>query len=54
MYGLLGQYLAETTIWKSWIWGWKKRHIEKIPFKVVQTKFLEMHIANQKLSFDIF
>ncbi len=28
--------------------------IEKIIFKVVQMKFLVMHIANQKLSFDIF
>ncbi len=29
-------------------------NIEKIIFKVVQIKFLEMHINNQKLSFDIF
>ncbi len=29
-------------------------NIEKIPFKVVQMKFLAMHITNQKLSFDIF
>ncbi len=28
--------------------------IEKITFKVVQMKFLAMHITNQKLSFDIF
>ncbi len=28
--------------------------IEKIIFKVVQMKFLAMHITNQKLSFDIF
>ncbi len=28
--------------------------IEKITFKVVQIKFLTMHIINQKLSFDIF
>ncbi len=27
---------------------------EKIAFKVVQIKFLAMHITNQKLSFDIF
>ncbi len=27
---------------------------EKITFKVVQMKFLAMHITNQKLSFDIF
>ncbi len=29
-------------------------NIEKIAFKVVQMKFLAMHITNQKLSFDIF
>ncbi len=27
---------------------------KKIAFKVVQIKFLAMHITNQKLSFDIF
>ncbi len=32
----------------------KNRNIEKIIFKVVQIKFLAMHITNQKLSFDIF
>ncbi len=32
----------------------KKRNIEKIAFKVVQMKFLAIHITNQKLSFDIF
>ncbi len=32
----------------------KHLNIEKIIFKVVQMKFLEMHINNQKLSFDIF
>ncbi len=31
-----------TTIWKSGIWGCKK-----ITFKVVQIKFLAMHITNQ-------
>ncbi len=30
------------------------RNIEKIIFKVVQMKFLAMHITNQKLRFDIF
>ncbi len=29
-------------------------NIEKIIFKVVQIKFLAMHITNQKLSFNIF
>ncbi len=32
----------------------KNLNIEKITFKVVQMKFLAMHINNQKLSFDIF
>ncbi len=45
----------DTTIWKSAIWGCKKnQNIEKITFKIVQIKFLAMHITNQKLSFDIF
>ncbi len=39
----------------SGIWGCKKKKkIEKIAFKVVQMKFLAMHITNQKWSFDIF
>ncbi len=29
-------------------------YIEKIAFKVVQMKFLAMHITNQKWSFDVF
>ncbi len=32
----------------------RNQNIEKIIFKVVQMKFLAMHINNQKLSFDIF
>ncbi len=45
----------DATIWKSGIWGSKKNlNIEKITFKVVQMKFLAMHITNQKLRFDIF
>ncbi len=32
----------------------KNVYIEKIIFKVVQIKFLAMHITNPKLSFDIF
>ncbi len=38
---MIGQYL-------------KGCNIEKIIFKVVQMKFLAMHINNQKLSFYIF
>ncbi len=32
----------------------KNLNIEKIAFKVVQIKFLAMHITNQKLCIDIF
>ncbi len=32
----------------------KYLNIEKIAFKVVQIKFLAMHITSQNLSFDIF
>ncbi len=32
----------------------KNQNIEKIIFKVVQIKFLAMHITNNTLSFDIF
>ncbi len=32
----------------------KNQNIEKIAFKVVQMKFLAMHITNKKISFDIF
>ncbi len=46
----VGQYLK--------IWNLRKQkknlNIEKIIFKVVQMKFLAMHITNQKFSFDIF
>ncbi len=44
-------FVWDTTIWISAIWG---QNIEKIAFKVVQIKFLAMHITNQKLHFDIF
>ncbi len=45
---MIGQYLAENLRVQ------KNLNIEKIIFKVVQMKFLAMHITNQKLSFDIF
>ncbi len=32
----------------------KNRNIEQIIFKVVQVKFLAMHITNQKICFNIF
>ncbi len=39
----------DTIIWKSGIWGSKKKNlnIEKFTFKVVQMKSLAMHITNQ-------
>ncbi len=46
---MIGQYLK---IWN--LREQKNLNIEKIIFKVVQIKFLAMHITNQKLSFDIF
>ncbi len=57
MYGLLGY----DNIWPIYnylkIWNLrvqKNLNTEKITFKVVQMKFLAIHITNQKLSFDIF
>ncbi len=56
MYGLLGS----DNIWpryNSKIWNLraqKNLNIEKIAFKVVQIKFLAIHIAKQKWSFNIF
>ncbi len=46
---MIGQYLQ---IWN--LREQKNLNIEKIIFKVVQMKFLAMHITIQKLSFDIF
>ncbi len=52
----IGQYLAEIQLFENLeSEGAKKnQNIEKIAFKIVQIKFLAMHITNQKLSFDIF
>ncbi len=47
---MIGQYLK---IWNLRVQK-KNLNIEKIIFKVVQMKFLAMHINNQKLSYDIF
>ncbi len=57
MYGVvrIGQYLAEIQLFENLeSEGAKNLNIEKSTFKVVQIKFLAMHITNQKLSFDIF
>ncbi len=44
----------DRTIFGNIIGQYYIKNIEKIAFKVVQMKFLAMHITNQKLSFDIF
>ncbi len=53
---MIGQYLAEIQLWENLESESAKKNwnIEKIAFKVVQMKFIAMHITNQKLSFDIF
>ncbi len=43
---MIGQYLAEIQLFEM---VQKNQNIEKITFKVVQMKFLAMHITNQKL-----
>ncbi len=49
------QYFAEIQLFDNLeSEGAKKLNIEKIAFKVVQMKFLAMHITNQKFSFDVF
>ncbi len=51
----IGQYLVELQLFENLeSEGAKNLNIEKITFKVVQIKFLAMHITNHKLSFDIF
>ncbi len=53
---MIGQYLAEIQLSEDLesLRVQKNLNIEKISFKVVQMKFLAMHITNQKSSFDIF
>ncbi len=52
---MIGQYLAEIQLFENLeSEGAKNLNTEKITFKVVQMKFLAMHITNQKLSIDIF
>ncbi len=51
---IIGQYLAK--LFENLESEGEKQNlnIEKITFKVVQMKFLAMHITNKKISFDIF
>ncbi len=56
MYGLL--WLDNIWLRYNYLKIWnlrvqKNSNIEKITFKVVQMKFLAMHITNKKISFDI-
>ncbi len=52
---MIGQYLAEIQLFENLeSEGAKNLNIEKISFKVVQMKFLAMHITSQNCSFDIF
>ncbi len=46
--------LAEIQLFENLRVQKQLQNIEKIAFKVVQMKFLAMHITNKKLSFDIF
>ncbi len=52
----IGQYLAEIQLleYLESEGAKKNNNIEKIAFKVVQMKSLEMHITDHKLSFDVF
>ncbi len=51
---VIGQYLAEIKLLENLeSEGAKNENAEKIAFKVVQMKFLAMHITNKKLCFDI-
>ncbi len=55
MYGVLRQYMAKIQLSENLVSeSEKKWHTEKLTFKVVQMKFLAMHITNQQLSFYIF
>ncbi len=52
---MIGQYWQKYNYLKIWnLREQKNLNIEKITFKVVQMKFLAMHITNQKWSFDMF
>ncbi len=48
---MMGQYLTEILFVNLESEGAKNLNIEKIIFKVVQMKFLAMHITNKNLVF---
>ncbi len=50
-----GSYLAEKQLFENLeSEGAKKNYIDKIALKVVQMKFLAMHVTNPQLRFDVF
>ncbi len=52
---MIGQYLAEIQLFENLeSESAKNLNIDNIFFKIVQMKFLPMHITNQKTSFYIF
>lgn len=50
-YVRVGQYLADIELFENLELGCKKK---KVTWKVVQIKFLSMHISNKTLSFNKF
>ncbi len=55
MFVMIGQYLAEIQLFEHLESGGAKNlNIKNIAFKVVQLKFLAIHITNQKLGFDLY
>ncbi len=55
MYGLLGSDDIRPKYNYVKIWNLRvQKNTDKIAFKVVQMKYLAMHITDQKVSFDIF
>ncbi len=50
---MIGQYLAKIRLFEN-LESVQNTNIEKISFKVVQMKFLAMHITYHKFSFYIF
>ncbi len=54
-FDMIGLYLGDIQLFENLeSEGAKNPNIEKITFKVVQMKFLTMHITNPQLSFEIF
>ncbi len=57
MIAYIGDYMSKNQPCEFWIFFFSfylAVYIEKITIKIFQMKSLALHIANQKLSFDIF